>query len=305
MSNAYLPCPGGMEHTLTNPPKVSVVVPAYNEEQAIDRVLDDVISTMSALGDPYEVLVVDDGSTDGTRQRCQARDDVTVIAHDRNRGTGAARTTGVRAAQGEVVVMIDADGTYPADAIPALIDALQTCDMAIGARAREMGTLRLLRSATKHFIRLLACYLTQTRIPDLNSGLRAIRRDQVLRYLPILPTTHSWVSTITMAFLSNGHSVVWLPISYHKRIGHSKFHPITDTYNYLSLVMRAIMYFNPLRIFLPLSLTMFLVGMVKAVYDVFAYDFHFAPSTVMLVLTAVQVGAIGLLADLIVRRSRL
>ncbi|HUV94983.1 MAG TPA: glycosyltransferase family 2 protein, partial [Anaerolineae bacterium] len=115
----------------------------------------------------------------------------------------------------------------------------------------------------------------------------------------------SWVSTITMAFLSNGYSVAWVPIAYRKRIGRSSFHPIADTYNYLSLVVRAIMYFNPLRVFLPVSLTVLLVGAVKMIYDIIAYRFHFAPSTVILMIGGLQLGAIGLLADLIVRRSKL
>jgi glycosyltransferase involved in cell wall biosynthesis len=208
-------------------------------------------------------------------------------------------------ARGRYVVMTDADGTYPIDAIPRLLDELARCDMVIGARDREMGTIPWLRSLAKGFIRALASYLTGTKIPDLNSGLRAMRRDLVLRFLPILPTTHSWVSTITMAFLSSDLRVHWIPISYHRRIGHSTFHPIRDTYNYLSLVVRAIMYFNPLRVFLPVSTSLLTIGFGKAMYDIFAYNFHFAPSTVMLVLTAIQLGAIGLLADLIVRRSKL
>ena len=201
--------------------------------------------------------------------------------------------------------MIDADGTYPCSAIPSMLDALDECDMVIGARDKEMGTLRWLRSGAKSFIRVLASYLTQTRIPDLNSGLRVMKREQVLEFLPILPATHSWVSTITMAFLSNGYNVKWVPISYSRRIGRSSFHPIADTYNYLSLVIRAIMYFNPLRVFLPASLTLLLIGAAKMIYDIFAYRFHFAPSTVILIVTGFQVGAIGLLADLIVRRAKI
>lgn len=284
---------------------VSIVIPAYNEELAMKKILDDIVQVMAPLDVTYELIVVDDGSTDGTRAACEGRDDVTVISHAQNRGTGAARTTGVRHARGRYVLMTDADGTYPVDAIPRMIEELETCDMVIGAREREMGTLKWLRTLAKEAIRRLACYMTQTHIPDLNSGLRAMDREAVLRFIPILPTSHSWVSTITMAFLSNGYEVRWIPISYFKRIGNSTFHPVTDTYNYLSLVVRAIMYFNPLRVFLPVSLTLLGVGTAKACYDIFAYNFHFAPSTVMLVLTGVQVGAMGMLADLIVRRTKL
>ena len=223
---------------------VSVVVPAYDEEEAIGGVLDEVIGAMEPLRVSYEVIVVDDGSTDGTRAESERRPGVRVISHHHNRGTGAARTTGVRAARGQYIVMIDADGTYPASAIPSMLDALDECDMIIGARKGESGSLRWLRSAAKSFIKALASHLTQTRIPDLNSGLRAMKREAVLEFLPILPTTHSWVSTITMAFLSSGYNVRWIPIAYRERIGRSTFHPIADTYNYLALVVRAIMYFN-------------------------------------------------------------
>ncbi len=286
--------------------RVSIIVPAFNEEAAICPVLEGLIAVMQPLDVPYEILVVDDGSRDGTVAACQAYDGVQVLSHPTNRGVGAARTTGVRAARGEIVVMIDADGTYPAESIPDMLAELERCDMVIGAREKEMGTMSLLRSAAKEFIKALASYLTQTRIPDLNSGLRAMKREPVLQFLPILPETHSWVSTITMAFLSSNYAVHWLPIPYYKRIGRSTFHPISDTYNYLTLVVRAIMYFNPLRIFLPLTLLLFTLGVGKLIFDIFRFQaFHFPPSTVMLVLTSVQVGAMGLLADLIVRRSKL
>ena len=284
---------------------VSVVVPARNEEKAIGGVLDEVTEVMEPLGVAYELIVVDDGSTDGTGAVCEGRPGMTIISHHTNRGAGAARSTGVRVARGRYVVMIDADGSYPASAIPAMLEDLAEFDMVIGARNKETGTIRWLRSAAKHLIKALASYLTQTRIPDLNSGLRAMKREQVLEFLPILPTTHSWVSTITMAFLSNGYSVEWVPITYRKRIGRSSFHPIADTYNYLSLVVRAIMYFNPLRVFLPVSLTILLIGAGKMIYDIIAYGFHFAPSTVILIVGGLQLAAIGLLADLIAHRSKL
>ena len=285
-------------------PVLSVVLPAYNEEQAITVVLDGLNAVIAPLGLSYEIIVVDDGSTDRTAAICRARSDVKLVSHPHNRGNGAARTTGVRAARGRIILMTDVDGTYGTEPIPAMIAAMDHCDMVIGARDKEMGTVAWLRSLAKNFIRGLASYLTRTKIPDLNSGLRVMKRERVLEFLRILPNTHSWVSTITMAMLSSGYLVEWMPVSYHKRIGKSTFHPINDTYNYLSLVVRAIMYFDPLRIFLPVTFIMLTIGFVKAIYDIFAYHWHFAPSTVMLVLAGVQVGAIGLLADLIVRRSK-
>jgi len=285
------------------PVDISFVIPCYNEEQAIDLVLDEIVAVMRPLGLAYEIIVVDDGSTDNTAALCQRRPDVILERHHHNMGTGAARSTGVRRAQGEFVIMTDADGTYPAEAIPELIRELQNADMVIGARRREAGTVRWLRSPAKWFIRMLASYMTRTRIPDLNSGLRGIRRALIPRFFHILPNSHSWVSTITIAFLSCGYRVRWIPIEYHPRIGRSTFHPIRDTYNYLTLVVRTITYFNPLRVFLPVSLLLLAIGMGKAISDVFRYNWHFPASTVMLVLAGVQVGALGVLADLIAKMA--
>jgi glycosyltransferase involved in cell wall biosynthesis len=284
---------------------ISIIIPMYNEEEAIGGDLDTIIQTMSSSDVPWEIIVVDDGSTDASAEIVRQREGVKLIQHPYNRGTGAARTTGLQHARGDVIVMTDGDGTYPNQDIPRLLEDSGDCDMVIGARRMEAGSLRWLRSPTKLFIRLLASYLTGVRIPDLNSGLRIFKKGITERFLDILPTTHSWVGTQTVAFLSEGYTVKFIPIDYYKRKGgKSSIHPISDTYNYISLVVRTIMYFNPLKIFLPLSLFLFLVGGGKMVYDIFAYHFHFAPSTVITILTAVQVGAIGLLADLIVRRGR-
>lgn len=280
---------------------VSVVIPVFNEEEAIGDDLDLIIETMQQSGLDYEVIVVDDGSSDSSPEIVRRRE-VRLIRHPYNRGVGAARTTGVEQARGEIIVMTDGDGTYPNQDIPRLLSYLGEYDMVVGARSQERGTLRWLRAPAKLLIRLLASYLTGRRIPDLNSGFRAFKRELVLRYLNILPATHSWVGTLTIAFVSDGHTVKYLPIDYYPRKGRSKFHPLTDTYNYLSLVVRSVMYFNPLKVFLPVSLALFLIGGGKMVYDIFAYHFHFAPSTVIIILTAVQIGGLGLLADLIARK---
>jgi len=283
---------------------VSIVIPVYNEEEAIEGDLELIKRTMDASGLAYEVIVVNDGSTDRTVDIVSSRPWVKLLHHQRNRGNGAARTTGMKAARGDIVIMTDGDGTYPNQDMPKLLEEMQNYDMVIGARTSEKGTLKLLRTPAKWFIRRLAGYLTETEIPDLNSGLRAFRKDIAFKYLNILPNTHSWVSTITIAFLSDGYSVKYVPIDYYTRKGKSKFHPLRDTYNYVTLVVRTVTYFNPIKVFLPLSLALFAVGGLKAVYDIIAYRFHFAPSTLLVLLTAIQVIALGLLADLLVRRAR-
>ena len=300
---------------------VSVILPAYNEELAVAEDLEDVRAAMEATGKRYEIIVVDDGSTDATADIVAERAWVRLIRHPFNRGTGAARTTGVRAARGRVVAFTDADRTYPNDQLPAMLELIDAgADMVIGARRVEAGTLRWLRRPAKEFLRRLAQYMTGSPIPDLNSGLRVQRRSATMRFLHILPTSHSWVSTITIAFLANGYLVKWHPIDYFPRVGQSTFHPIRDTYNYLSLIVRTVMTFNPLKVFLPLALVTLLAAAGKyLIYDVLARygDVIFAAgpvpafvppvpgSTLALLVTGLQIGVIGLLADLIVRRTRL
>ncbi len=285
---------------------ISIIIPVYNEEKAIGDDLDTIIQTMSGSDVPWEIIVVDDGSTDASAEIVRQREGVRLIQHPYNRGTGAARTTGLHHARGDVIVMTDGDGTYPNQDIPRLLAHMDECDMVIGARKIEAGSLKWLRSPTKLFIRLLASYLTGVRIPDLNSGLRAFKKSVAERFLDIQPTTHSWVGTQLIAFLSEGYAVKFVPIDYYKRKGRkSSFHPIADTYNYISLVVRTIMYFNPLKVFLPVALALIVVGTVKLVRDIVYYRGFYVPGvTLMLILTAIQVGAIGLLADLIVKRTR-
>jgi glycosyltransferase involved in cell wall biosynthesis len=288
---------------------ISVVIPVYNEESAIGHDLDILVQAMEPGGYDYEIIVVDDGSTDESAEIVGRYSQVRLIRHPYNQGTGAARTTGLRAAQGDIVVMTDGDGTYPNQDIPRLLAEMEEkgYDMVIGARRREMGSWKWLRSPTKWFIQVLASYLTGVRIPDLNSGFRAFRREWALEYLHILPQTHSWVSTITIAFLSRGYFVGWIPIDYYKRVGRSTFHPLADTYNYLSLVVRAVMYFEPLKVFLPAALALLGVGVLKFIRDLFVFRslFYVPGVTVVILLTGLQVGALGLLADLIVKRSGL
>ena len=287
------------------PNLVSVVIPVYNEEQAIGDDLDLIIKTMEASDYDYEIIVVDDGSTDSSADIVRQRSQVKLIRHPYNRGTGAARTTGIKQAEGDVIVMTDGDGTYPNQDIPRLLGYMDEYDMVVGARRREAGTLRWLRSPVKHLIRLLASYLVGMRIPDLNSGFRVFKKDLARKYLNILPRTHSWVSTMTIAFLSDGHTVKHVPIDYYPRKGRSTFRPIADTYNYLSLVARAIMYFDPLKVFLPVALVLGTVAVAKLVRDLATYRTFYIPGdTLLIVFVAAQVFVIGLLADLIVVQHR-
>jgi glycosyltransferase involved in cell wall biosynthesis len=285
-------------------PKVTVVLPCFNERDHIELEVKRIKAALEGAGLHYELLCVDDGSTDGTREILQAMAGIRPILLPRNQGAGTARRIGTQQARGEVVVWTDADMTYPNELIPELVAQLDdTYDQVVGARRTEAGTYKLARVPAKWAIRKLASFLTNTDIPDLNSGLRAFKRSVAEPYLRLLPAGFSCVTTITLAFLSNGHQVKYVPIDYFKRAGRSKFHPFKDAYNYIIQVLRMVMYFNPLRVLMPVALTLLAATGAKLILDLVRHDLHVAGSTVLVGLAAFNIMAIALLADLVVRRT--
>ncbi len=285
-------------------PDVSVVLAVYNERGHLTEEIERIRRSLDASEYAYEIIVVDDGSTDGSAEEVHQVPGIRVIRFHRNRGTGSARKAGTRAARGRVVVWSDADMTYPNEEIPRLMKELEGYDQVVGARTSEQGTAKALRVPAKWFIRKLASYLIKHPIPDLNSGLRAFRRDVALQFLHILPEGFSCVSTMTLAFLANGYSIKYVPIEYRPRSGRSKFHWWADTKRYVIQVVRMILSWNPLRVFLPLGITLGLTGLGKFVYDFSFRRFHVATGTLLILFAAFQVISIGLLADLVVRQSK-
>ena len=287
---------------------VTVVLPCFNEENHVLRELERITAAMDASPYSYELLVIDDKSTDNTLATITSAADrfprLRLIAFQYNGGSGTARRIGTAEARGRIVVWTDADLSYPNERIPELVGLLHAkpyVDQVVGARTSEQGSFPMLRVPAKWMIRKLAEVLAGTRIPDLNSGLRAFRRDVALPYLRLLPAGFSCVTTITLAFLSNQHAVEYVPIAYAKRAGKSKFHFITDVYRYILQVLRMVMYFNPMKILMPVALLLFGVGAIKAVVDVIRYDFRVTTNAILLVVTGLMIGAVALLADLIVR----
>ncbi|MGQ9757036.1 MAG: glycosyltransferase family 2 protein [Actinomycetota bacterium] len=283
--------------------KVSVVIPVYNEELSISDDLKAAVSALESAPYEWEIIVVDDASTDSTPRILREFPQIKVIRHPRNLGGGTARNTGIKAATGEIVVIADGDGTYPLQDIPRLVEEMEGYDMVVGARVKEAGTLKFLRVPAKFAIRKLAEFISGQKIPDLNSGMRAFRREAVLPYLRILPHGHSWVSTLTLALLNNAHPVKFVPIDYYPRKGKSTFHPLRDTANYVLTVFRTITWFSPLKVFLPLGILLFMTGCGKMVWDIIRYHWHLAPSTVVLLLGGLQILVLSLIADMIAKRS--
>ncbi len=289
-------------------PYVTVVLPCFNEQDHVLTEIERISVAMDASGYAYELVCYDDKSTDGTLavlREAEARfPKVRVVPFHRNQGSGTIRRIGTRDARGEIVVWTDADMTYPNERIPEFVRMLDddlTVDQIVGARTSEEGTYKFLRVPAKWTIRHIAQILTGTKIPDLNSGLRAFRRDVSLPYLRLLPAGFSCVTTLTVSFLSNQHEIQYVPIDYAKRAGKSKFKFIRDAYRYILQVLRMVMYFNPIKVLMPIALTLLSVGVIKGIVDLSIYDFHLTSNSLLLILTGLLIAAVALLADLIVR----
>jgi glycosyltransferase involved in cell wall biosynthesis len=295
-------------HDVAPDPHVTVVLPCYNEQDHVIDEVERICKALDASGHPYELLAIDDCSTDETLSRLHEAatrfPNMRIIPFAHNSGSGTVRRIGTQQAKGEIVVWTDADMTYPNERIPELVDMLDAdphTDQVVGARTSEMGTHKFLRVPAKWFIRKVAERLTNTKIPDLNSGLRAFRREVSLPYLKLLPPGFSCVTTITIAFLSNQHNVKYVPIDYFKRAGKSKFKFMKDAYRYILQVLRMVMYFNPLKVLMPPALWLIGLGLIKGIVDQFLHPLYFAINTVLIFVTGLIIASMALLADLIVR----
>lgn len=279
---------------------VSVIIPAYNEENSIAKVLDG----LKFLSENCEIIVIDDGSIDNTAEIVKNYQNIKLIRHESNLGYGASLKTGVKCAAGDIIVITDADGTYPNERIPEFIKILRDTDsdMIVGARTGEHVKIPLIRKLPKWFINKLANYLSGTKIPDLNSGFRAMRKEVINKFLRILPDGFSFTTTITLAMLSNHYKVRYIPINYFKRTGKSKISPIKDTVKFIQLTIRTIMYFDPLKVFLPVSLPLIILGAFLIFFQAILYR-NISTVSVIVTVTGIQLLAIGMLADLIDKRS--
>lgn len=292
---------------------ISVILPAYNEAQAMVPQLAAIRSALDGHGIPYEIVVVDDGSLDGTAEvalRCGAR----VMQQVENRGYGAALKLGIAAAAHDCIVIIDADDTYPADQIPRLLELLQNADMVVGARIGPVVHVPLIRRPAKWILTRLAERVAGRAIPDLNSGLRAFRRSCARQYFPLLSNQFSFTTTLTLSYLADGYHVLYHPINYYPRIGQSKIVP-RHFLDFMTLLMRMAILFEPMKIFLPLALFCGLLGVLKVMFDVisfaprtgsFSLAFIFQPvlstSAIMLLLAGLQLLLIGMVADGLFKR---
>ncbi len=282
---------------------VSIIIPAHNEEKGIGAVLEGISSVMEQAGIEHEIIVVNDGSSDGTSRAASAHPNARVLDLGFNLGYGGAIKHGLKSARHELIAITDADGTYPSSALPAMVKAMEDADMVVGARTGNNVSIPLARRPAKWMLTRLANYLAATNIPDLNSGLRVMRKSVITRFLNILPRGFSFTTTITLAMLCNDYRIKFQPIDYHARVGKSKIRPISDTFGFFLTIIRTVMYFNPLKIFLPISAGFLGVSAVVLLYTGFVMGRVMDVTVIVLFSVGVQVAVIGLLADLIDKRN--
>jgi glycosyltransferase involved in cell wall biosynthesis len=278
---------------------LSIVIPAYNEEGAVGRVVSDLLRLMNQHRIRAEVIVVNDGSTDNTAQAAAAAG-ARVVSHRSNRGYGASLKTGITIAHADVICITDADGTYPSEAIPGMLRELEKADMVVGARIGSKVNIPLIRKPAKWVLNRLANYVSGAKIPDLNSGLRIFRRDIAMQYFHILPQQFSFTTTITMAMHCDKYAVTYVPINYHRRTGHSKI-VAWDAGSFAILILRTAMLFRPLRVFVPVALFCLTYGIVKMSIDL-VRDPNISASALLAFVSTLLILLIGMLGDAIATR---
>lgn len=264
-----------------------------------------VAEVLGESGRPWEILMVDDGSTDGSDAAVRESGcDVRVIHHDRNRGYGAAIKTGARQAEHEWVLILDADGTYPPEEIRTLLRVLEEdpeAEMVVGRRNQTLATDGPFRLMGKKILIGLANFLSGERIPDLNSGLRLMRKRSLTRYASLLPDGFSLTTSITLALMCSGAHVRYEPIEYRARTGKSKIRPVRDMYNFCVLIMRTITYFNPLKVYGPLAALLVAASLLTVVLSKALGGEVMDVTALFLFMGGLQVLLIGVLADLVIK----
>jgi glycosyltransferase involved in cell wall biosynthesis len=270
--------------------RTSIIIPAFNEAHAVGTL----VRTLRSTAPWKEILVVDDGSRDGTGDQA-AEAGARVLRHPYNKGNGAAVKSGLRAASGDFVLIVDADGQHKVDDAMRLVGRLTEYELVVGARSSETQASAARRLGNQALNRL-ATFISGRPIPDLTSGFRAAHRNRMLEFVHLIPNGFSTPTTTTLSFIRAGYSVDFVPIHAAQRQGRSKIKLGSDGARFFLILLKVITIFSPLRIFLPISLTMLAVGTAYALWTV-ATQSHVANSSVLLILSSIVIFLIGLVSE--------
>jgi glycosyltransferase involved in cell wall biosynthesis len=287
--------PGPLTAAPESPVEISIILPAFQEEQGISPLLDRIGAVMEPLGRSWEVLVIDDGSTDETAARARERG-ARVVSHPYNIGNGAAVKSGIREARGRVIVTMDADGQHdPAD-IPRLLEHVRTHDMVVGARTKESET-SIHRDLANKVYNGFASYVCNRRIEDLTSGFRAVKARAARAFLYLLPNTYSYPTTLTLSIVRSGRSLKYVPVKTSRRVGRSKIKLLRDGVRFFMIILKIATLFSPMKVFLPVSALMFASGLGYGLLRIIYLDGRYGPTSAMLMTMAVVVFMVGLVSE--------
>lgn len=282
---------------------LTIVTPVFNEEKNLDGFIRELISFLNSLKKTYEVIIVDDGSSDGTPQvltklEREFRPHLKVIQHIHNKGNGAAVRSGIRAARGSIVACMDADGQHDPSDLGNMLPFMEEYDLVVGARPSKRNA-EWFRTLANQFYNALASALTDFKVEDLTSGYRMFRTSVIRKYLPLFPSRYSYPTTSTLVMLKGGYNVKYVPINIQPRqSGKSKIKLFRDGWRFILIILKIIILFEPLRVFAPSSIALIILAIISAIYSTITTGaLHVPNSSVILFVMAVVTFMIGLLAE--------
>ena len=280
---------------------ISIVIPCFNEEKSIENTIKQLIKTFDESGFSYEIIIVNDSSTDNTLEILNKikSNKISIISNEYNSGYGYSLKVGIKKSKYDYIAITDADDTYPIQDFKNFFEYINNFDMIIGIRTKKGSKIPLLRRPAKWFLNKFSSFIAKRKIRDVNSGMRIFKKELALKYWKLFPDGFSFTTTITLSSIIGKHRIKEIEIKYNKRRGKSKIHPIKDTYNFIMLILRIAMLFNPLRIFVPVFMLFSFFTSISIARDI--YNLNLSDTTVILFIFSILMLMMGLIADLIIK----
>ncbi len=280
---------------------ISIVIPCFNEEKSIENTIKELIKTFDKSGFYYEIIIVNDSSTDNTLKILKKikNTKISIISNEYNSGYGYSLKVGIKNSKYDYIAITDADDTYPIQDFKNFFEYINDFDMIIGIRTKKGSKIPLFRRPAKWFLNKFSSFIAKRKIRDVNSGMRIFKKELALKYWKLFPDGFSFTTTITLSSIIGKRRIKEIEIKYNKRRGKSKIHPIKDTYNFIMLILRIAMLFNPLRIFVPVFMLFSFFTSISVIRDI--YNMNLSDTTVILFIFSILMLMMGLIADLIIK----